>query len=139
MGGGLGRTPVIGKEIFDFVEKKHLLTALEAILRVYNREGRRDNKYKARIKILVRETGVDEFKKKVIQEWALIKDSSLTLTDEEIDRCQKFFDAPNYQKLGNSPAQLTDKLHSNVLFAAWALSKCKTTQGSRLLYSDCLF
>ena len=119
MGGGLGRTPVIGKEIFDFVEKKHLLTALEAILRVYNREGRRDNKYKARIKILVRETGVDEFKKKVIQEWALIKDSSLTLTDEEIDRCQKFFDAPNYQKLGNSPAQLTDKLHSNVLFAAW--------------------
>ena len=118
-GGGLGRTPVIGKEIFDFVEKKHLLTALEAILRVYNREGRRDNKYKARIKILVRETGVDEFKKKVIQEWALIKDSSLTLTDEEIDRCQKFFDAPNYQKLGNSPAQLTDKLHSNVLFAAW--------------------
>ena len=119
VGGGLGRTPVIGKEIFDFVEKKHLLTALEAILRVYNREGRRDNKYKARIKILVRETGVDEFKKKVIQEWALIKDSSLTLTDEEIDRCQKFFDAPNYQKLGNSPAQLTDKLHSNVLFAAW--------------------
>ncbi len=119
VGGGLGRTPVIGKEIFDFVEKKHLLTALEAILRVYNREGRRDNKYKARIKILVRETGVDEFKKKVIQEWALIKDSSLTLTDEEIDRCQKFFDAPNYQKLGNSPEQLTDKLHSNVLFAAW--------------------
>ncbi|MBT6058401.1 MAG: nitrite/sulfite reductase [Gammaproteobacteria bacterium] len=119
VGGGLGRTPVIGKEIFDFVEKKHLLTALEAILRVYNREGRRDNKYKARIKILVKETGVEEFKKKVIEQWALIKDSSLTLTDEEIDRCQKFFDAPNYQKLSNSPAQLTDKLQSNVLFAAW--------------------
>ena len=97
VGGGLGRTPVIGKEIFDFVEKKHLLTALEAILRVYNREGRRDNKYKARIKILVKETGVEEFKNKVTKEWALIKDSSLTLTDEEIDRCQKFFDAPNYQ------------------------------------------
>ena len=62
-GGGLGRTPVIGKEIFEFVEKPHLLTALEAILRVYNRLGRRDNKYKARIKILVKETGVDEFKK----------------------------------------------------------------------------
>ena len=119
VGGGLGRTPVIGKEIFDFVEKKHLLTALEAILRVYNREGRRDNKYKARIKILVKETGVEEFKNKVIQEWAIIKDSSLTLTDEEIDRCQKFFDAPDYQELSNSPAALTDKLQSNILFAAW--------------------
>ena len=119
VGGGLGRTPVIGKEIFDFIEKKYLLTALEAILRVYNREGRRDNKYKARIKILVKETGVEEFKNKVIEEWAFIKDSSLTLTDEEIDRCQKFFDAPDYKNLGNSPAQLTDKLQSNILFAAW--------------------
>ena len=119
VGGGLGRTPVIGKEIFGFIEKKHLLTALEAILRVYNREGRRDNKYKARIKILVKETGVEEFKNKVIEEWALIKDSSLTLTDEEIDRCQKFFDAPGHQELGNSPEQLTDKLQSNILFAAW--------------------
>lgn len=119
VGGGLGRTPVIGKEIFDFVEKKHLLTALEAILRVYNREGRRDNKYKARIKILVKETGVEEFKNKVTEEWALIKDSSLTLTDEEINRCQNFFDAPNYQELDNSPTQLTDKLQSNLLFAAW--------------------
>ena len=119
VGGGLGRTPVIGKEIFNFVEKKHLLTALEAILRVYNREGRRDNKYKARIKILVKETGVEEFKNKVVEEWALIKDSSLTLTDEEIDRCQKFFDAPDYQELSNTPAQLTDKLQSNILFAAW--------------------
>jgi len=119
VGGGLGRTPVIGKEIFDFVEKKHLLTALEAILRVYNREGRRDNKYKARIKILVKETGVEEFRNKVIQEWEVVKDSSLTLTDEEIDRCQKFFDAPDYQELGNSPVELIDKLQSNLLFAAW--------------------
>jgi len=119
VGGGLGRTPVIGKEVFEFVEKKHLLTALEAILRVYNREGRRDNKYKARIKILVKETGIEKFKNKVVEEWALIKDSSLTLTDEEIDRCQQFFDAPNYQELSNSPTQLTDKLQSNILFAAW--------------------
>lgn len=119
VGGGLGRTPVIGKEIFDFVEKKHLLTALEAILRVYNREGRRDNKYKARIKILVKETGVEEFKNKVVQEWALIKDSSLTLIDEEIERCQKFFDAPDYQELGSCPTELTEKLQSNILFAAW--------------------
>ena len=58
-GGGLGRTPVIGQEIFPFVERKHLLTALEAILRIYNRQGRRDNKYKARIKILVKEMGIE--------------------------------------------------------------------------------
>lgn len=119
VGGGLGRTPVIGKEIFDFVEKKHLLTALEAILRVYNREGRRDNKYKARIKILVKETGVEEFKNKVENEWALIKDSSLTLTEDEIARCQSFFHAPDYQAIANSPAELTEKLQSNILFAAW--------------------
>ncbi len=72
-GGGLGRTPVIGAEIFDFVAKRDLLTALEAIMRVYNREGRRDNKYKARIKILVKETGVDAFRDKVMAEWQAIK------------------------------------------------------------------
>jgi sulfite reductase (NADPH) hemoprotein beta-component len=119
VGGGLGRTPVIGKEIFDFVEKKHLLTALEAILRVYNREGRRDNKYKARIKILVKETGVDEFKNKVMAEWALVKDSALTLTEQEIERCQNFFAAPDYESLENSPSQLIENLQSNLLFAAW--------------------
>ena len=125
VGGGLGRTPVIGKEIFEFVEKKHLLTALEAILRVYNREGRRDNKYKARIKILVKETGVEEFKNKVEKEWALIKDSSLTLTDEEISRCQKFFDAPDYQALNDNPAELNHELQSNLLFAAWHTQNVK--------------
>lgn len=118
-GGGLGRTPVIGQEIFDFIAKEHLLTALEAILRVYNREGRRDNKYKARIKILVKATGVDEFRKKVFQEWEIIKNSALTLTNEEIQRCQKFFDAPNYKSLANEPEQLTGKLEQDLLFADW--------------------
>jgi len=125
VGGGLGRTPVIGKEIFEFVEKKHLLTALEAILRVYNREGRRDNKYKARIKILVKETGVEEFRSKVVDEWALIKDSALTLTDDEIERCQGFFSAPKHKTLDNSPAALTDELQRNLLFAAWHTQNVK--------------
>ncbi|MEX0962996.1 MAG: nitrite/sulfite reductase [Pseudohongiellaceae bacterium] len=124
-GGGLGRTPVIGQEIFDFVEKKHLLTALEAILRVYNREGRRDNKYKARIKILVKETGVEDFRKKVFKEWELIKDSALTLTIDEITRCQKFFDDPDYQKLKNSPPQLLENLQKDLLFAAWHTQNVK--------------
>lgn len=118
-GGGLGRTPVIGQEIFSFVEKKHLLTALESILRVYNREGRRDNKYKARIKILVKEDGLENFTNKVMAEWAIVKDSTLTLTDEEIARCQGFFTSPDYAILQDKPAALTQRLQENVLFANW--------------------
>ena len=95
-GGGLGRTPVIGQEVFEFVEKKHLLTALEAILRVYNRHGRRDNKYKARIKILVKETGIVEFRDQVHTEWERIKDGPQTLSEEEIERCKSFFVDPSY-------------------------------------------
>ena len=72
VGGGLGRTPVIGSLINPFLEKKHLLTYLEAILRIYNRYGRRDNKYKARIKILVRAMSPEVFSKKVNEEWEKI-------------------------------------------------------------------
>jgi sulfite reductase (NADPH) hemoprotein beta-component len=118
-GGGLGRTPIIGKVIFDFVEKKHLLTTLEAILRVYNREGRRDNKYKARIKILVKETGLEEFKSKVMTEWEKIKDSAIQLTDEEIDRCKSFFTDPPYAELSEDDASLNELLQKDLLFAAW--------------------
>jgi sulfite reductase (NADPH) hemoprotein beta-component len=118
-GGGLGRTPVIGQEVFEFVEKKHLLTALEAILRVYNREGRRDNKYKARIKILVKENGLDAFRAKVMDEWSVIKDSQLTLTDEEISRCKAYFVDPPYAALDDRPEALAKPLQSNVLFANW--------------------
>ena len=133
-GGGLGRTPVIGQEIFEFVEKKHLLTALEAILRVYNREGRRDNKYKARIKILVKETGVEEFKNKVFQEWELIKDSALTLTDEELNRCLGFFNSPDYDDLPDSPAALIENLRKRFALRRLAYAECQTTQKVRLLY-----
>ena len=118
-GGGLGRTPVIGKEIFEFVEKPHLLTALEAILRVYNRLGRRDNKYKARIKIVVKETGVDEFKKLVMQEWLKIKNGPLTVTEQELKRCKNYFIDPSYEELLDSPDTLTAELHKNVLFRSW--------------------
>jgi sulfite reductase (NADPH) hemoprotein beta-component len=118
-GGGLGRTPHIGSEVFAFVEKQHLLTALEAILRVYNREGRRDNKYKARIKILVKETGIDAFRDKVMKEWLAIKDGPQTLTEEEIARCKSFFTQPAYEQLDNNPPALTTALGENALFAAW--------------------
>ncbi len=118
-GGGLGRTPVIGQEIFDFVSKKDLLSALESILRVYNREGRRDNKYKARIKILVREAGLEEFKSKVFAEWNILRGGSLTLSQQEIDRCKAYFKDPAYRELENTPVSLREALASDVLFANW--------------------
>ena len=119
VGGGLGRTPVIGKEIFSFVEKQDLLSVLEAILRVYNREGRRDNKYKARIKILVKATGVDAFRDKVNEEWQRIKDGVMKLTDEEIGRCQNYFTEPAYKELEQEDASLNEALADNVLFSSW--------------------
>lgn len=119
VGGGLGRTPVIGKEIRSFLPKQHLLTYLDAILRVYNREGRRDNKYKARIKILVKETGVGLFREKVEQEWLALKDGPLTLTDAEFLRCKQYFQDPGYKDLFENSPQLLQALRENVLFAGW--------------------
>lgn len=119
VGGGLGRTPVIGSEIREFLPKQHLLSYLDAILRVYNREGRRDNKYKARIKILVRETGVEEFRQKVESEWALLKDGPMTLTSEEVERCRGFFHDPAYKTLPSHSATLEAALNKDVLFASW--------------------
>ncbi len=98
-GGGLGRTPVIGPVIKTDLEKEHLLTYLEAILRVYNRYGRRDNKYKARIKILVRAMTPEVFAEKVEEEWASLKDGAATLTDEEIERVSRCFTEPVYETL----------------------------------------
>lgn len=119
VGGGLGRTPVIGKAIREFLPEHELLTYLDAILRVYNREGRRDNKYKARIKILVKETGVDAFREKVEKEWQSLKGGPLRLTDTEIQRCKGFFDEPDYKELPAQSAKLSEELSRDVLFASW--------------------
>ena len=86
VGGGMGRTPVIGAEISAFVPWQHIITYCEAILRVYNRHGRRDNLYKARIKILVKALGVAEFKRQVEEEWAFGKGGPNTLTEAELTR-----------------------------------------------------
>jgi sulfite reductase (NADPH) hemoprotein beta-component len=118
-GGGLGRTPVIGKVIFEYIGKKHLLTALEAILRVYNQLGRRDNKYKARIKILIKETGLEKFKTLVEEEWLKLKDGTLTLTDKEIKRCASYFVDPPYLIKTDNPRELTKPLEQNLLFNSW--------------------
>jgi sulfite reductase (NADPH) hemoprotein beta-component len=99
VGGGLGRTPVIGETICEFLPRQHLLTYLESIVRVYNQLGRRDNKFKARIKILVRAMGVEAFRGRVEAEWAFLKDGPSTLTDEEIEHAKSFFQPPVYPAL----------------------------------------
>ncbi|MET3998047.1 nitrite/sulfite reductase [Marinobacterium sp. MBR-109] len=96
VGGGLGRTPVIGKQIRPFLEGRDLLSYLEAIIRVYNLNGRRDNKYKARIKILVNAMGIDAFREQVEAEWAEIRESDLRLSQDEIDRVKAQFAPPAY-------------------------------------------
>jgi sulfite reductase (NADPH) hemoprotein beta-component len=99
VGGGLGRTPVIGTVINEHLPQQHLLSYLEAILRVYNQHGRRDNKYKARIKILVRALGADKFRELVNAEWVELKDGPTTLTREAIDSARASFTVPNYEAL----------------------------------------
>ena len=121
VGGGLGRTPVIGSQICPWLEKKHLLTYLEAVLRVYNQHGRRDNKYKARIKILVKAMGVDAFSEAVAQEWESLKDGPTTLTEEELARARSFFTEPAYraQDAATSERELEAQCSTQPIFANW--------------------
>jgi len=95
VGGGLGRTPMVGHRIRDFLPERDLLSYVEAILRVYNLFGRRDNKYKARIKILVHETGADEIRRQVEADWERIRDGALALPEDEIRRIQDYFAQPH--------------------------------------------
>lgn len=121
VGGGLGRTPVIGSVVCEWLEKQHLLTYLEAILRVYNQHGRRDNKYKARIKILVRAMGVEAFAAAVDKEWQSLKDGPATLTDQEIARTAAYFTAPDYATLDPLAEQEALDAHcaENPVFGNW--------------------
>ena len=121
VGGGLGRTPVIGSSIRKFLPKQHLLTYLDAILRVYNRYGNRDNKYKARIKILVKAWTPEVFAERVEAEWAHLKDGPATLTDNEISRVKEFFSAPDYQSVDEAEIdeQLSALAADNKAFSRW--------------------
>ncbi len=120
VGGGLGRTPVIGQVIRPFLEKQHLLSYLEAILRIYNLFGRRDNKYKARIKILVRETGLDEFTRLVEEEWAKIRDN-LTISDNRFSEMKSHFVLPEYEydKKAGENITFTQYQKENKAFKTW--------------------
>ncbi|MGO1117984.1 nitrite/sulfite reductase [Rhodovibrionaceae bacterium A322] len=122
VGGGQGRTPVIGKTIREFLPKAYLLSYVEAILRVYNQLGRRDNLYKARIKILVNETGVAEFTRLVEEEWMQIRDGYLDLPAEEFERIQAYFAPPEWEELPEvSPAFEAAKIEDPG-FAYWVRS-----------------
>lgn len=119
VGGGLGRTPMIGAVIREYLPWQHLLTYLDAILRVYNRYGRRDNKAKARIKIIVKEFGPEKFGRMVEEEWSHLKDGPATLTEEEVQRIEARFTRPTYETLPAEDAGVKALLENNKAFAAW--------------------
>lgn len=118
VGGGLGRTPAIGFTVREFLPWRHLLTYLEAILRIYNRYGRRDNLWKARIKILVRELGPEKFREAVDAEWAHLKDGPSTLIPEEIERIESRFTPPAYERLGPQH-DIPEQARADPGFRAW--------------------
>lgn len=120
VGGGLGRAPLLAKTIRDFLPTRHLLSYLEAILRVYNRLGRRDNKYKARIKIMVHELGAETFTDMVEAEWAEIHDSALLLPDEEVARIRGYFAPPAFAALDPVDPVYERLRESDPAFSAWA-------------------
>ncbi|MDZ7622592.1 MAG: nitrite/sulfite reductase [Candidatus Competibacteraceae bacterium] len=119
VGGGLGRTPMIGHAIREFLPQRDLLSYLEAILRIYNQYGRRDNLYKARIKILVKALGPDKFRDEVEAEWAQIRDSGLVLDEAEIERVRRFFAPPLYQADAAGDLSFARWLKSDKPFATW--------------------
>jgi sulfite reductase (NADPH) hemoprotein beta-component len=119
VGGGLGRTPIIGHVIREFLPWQHLLTYLDAILRVYNRFGRRDNKYKARIKILVKELTPEKFTRQVEAEWMHLKGREGTLVEDEVQRVAARFTGPTYQTRPPSDAGFEARLASQAGFARW--------------------
>jgi sulfite reductase (NADPH) hemoprotein beta-component len=106
VGGGLGRTPMIGKVVREFLPKHDLLAYLEAIMRVYNLEGRRDNKFKARVKILVHEIGAEEFRRRVEHEFAALDGPSVNADPEEVKRIAAYFAPPAYAELPEHSVKL---------------------------------
>lgn len=119
VGGGLGRTPHIGAPIREFLEQRHLLSYLEAILRVYNQLGRRDNIYKARIKILVNAVGAQAFAEMVETEWRHIKDTALLLEQAEVERVRQFFVEPEYDAKADQDSSFAERRQADRAFSLW--------------------
>ncbi len=119
VGGGLGRTPLIGQVIREFLPQRDLLSYLEAILRIYNQHGRRDNLYKARIKILVKALGAEVLRDQVEAEWAQIRDSGLVLEPAEVERVRRFFAPPPYEAQAAADTSFAQYLQADAAFAVW--------------------
>jgi sulfite reductase (NADPH) hemoprotein beta-component len=119
VGGGMGRTPLIGHVIREFLPWQHMLTYVESILRVWNRHGRRDNLWKARIKILVKALGPAEFARQVDEDWEASKDSPSVIPAEELARVAAHFAAPGYEKLPEIDAAYVQSLADSRAFARW--------------------
>jgi len=119
VGGGMGRTPVIGTPIRAHLPWQHALSYCEAILRVYNRYGRRDNAFKARIKILVKALGAEEFTRQVEEEWVHLKDGPTTITRDEMERVSSFFRGRAYETLEDNVPSFKQKLETERAFANW--------------------
>jgi sulfite reductase (NADPH) hemoprotein beta-component len=120
VGGGQGRTPIIGHVIREFLPRAEVLNYLDAILRVYNRFGRRDNLFKARIKILVKEMTPAIFARHVEAEWERIKGGPATVPDEEMARLASSFVSPPYERLSGDDAGFRAAMADNRAFANWA-------------------
>jgi sulfite reductase (NADPH) hemoprotein beta-component len=118
-GGGLGRTPLLGQVVQEFLPWQHLLTYTEALVRVFNRFGRRDNAYKARIKILVKAIGREEFARQVDAEWVHLKDGPATLTNAEVERVTAQFAAPAYETLAADDLCHLAHLREDKAFSRW--------------------
>jgi sulfite reductase (NADPH) hemoprotein beta-component len=119
VGGGLGRTPFIGKTIKPFLPKRDLLSYIEAIMRTYNQYGRRDNIYKARIKILVHDLGAEQFARAVEEEWGPIRDGPLALDPAVIADIAGRFRYPDYQRLTDDPPELVQARSEDKRFRSW--------------------
>jgi sulfite reductase (NADPH) hemoprotein beta-component len=126
VGGGLGRTPILGIVIREHLEWQHALTYCEAIIRVYNIHGRRDNAYKARIKILVKALGIEDFKQQVEAEWLHLKDNPNTITEAELARVGQHFESMPYETLPAHDSSFDSAIASNPVFAAW-VKRCVHT------------
>ena len=119
VGGGMGRTPMLAPVIREFLPWQHLLTYIEAILRVYNRYGRRDNIWKARIKILVKDRTPEAFREEVEAEWGFLRDAPSTLTVEEVQRIEERFTRPAYETLPEHDGAFERQRRTDQAFARW--------------------
>ncbi|MEO8756413.1 MAG: nitrite/sulfite reductase [Devosia sp.] len=119
VGGGLGRTPMIAKLIRPYIEHENLLAYCESIVRIYNRYGRRDNKFKARIKILVHETGIEKIREEVEAEYALLKGGQLTLPQDELDRITAYFKAPEFELVNVTHLDVAKERAADAAYGEW--------------------